>query len=290
MKPIYQGLPFPDTSLINCYKEELPRFIVPWHHHPQIEIMHILSGKGTRFVGDHIGRYEEGDTCLIGPHIPHEWRSDKTQTAHAACHCIFFMKDIFEKNLIYLPEMRNIQGLLEQSQRGIRFTGDTRRTLGEPIGKLMSARGAARITGLISLLEQMATQENYELLTHPGYMPAGSLSDDFDRFNKIHQYIAEHFSRPITLNEIASYTGLTPSAFCRYFVKRTKKTFVRYLNDMRIGHAKKLLMESNRKIADISQESGFNNLSHFIEQFKRSVHMSPSEYQKTFGKKNLKLL
>ena len=59
-----------------------------------------------------------------------------------------------------------------------------------------------------------------------------------------------------------------------------KKTFVQYLNDIRIGHAKKLLIEGRMKISTLSMEAGFNNLSNFIEQFKRSTQMSPSEYQK----------
>lgn len=76
--------------------------------------------------------------------------------------------------------------------------------------------------------------------------------------------------------------GLTPTAFCRYFKKRTKKTFVEYLNDMRIGHAKKLLIEGNLKISTISSEAGFNNLSNFIGQFKKTTNMLPSEYQKKY--------
>ena len=94
------------------------------------------------------------------------------------------------------------------------------------------------------------------------------------------------FSKPIKLEEVASLVGLTPNAFCRYFRGRTKKTFVQYLNDIRIGHAKKLLIEGRMKISTLSMESGFNNLSNFIEQFKRSTQMSPSEYQKKFGVKN----
>lgn len=84
------------------------------------------------------------------------------------------------------------------------------------------------------------------------------------------------------LEEVAALVGLTPTAFCRYFKKRTKKTFMEYLNDMRIGHAKKLLIEGNLKISTISSEAGFNNLSNFIGQFKKTTNMLPSEYQKKY--------
>ena len=55
MKPLYQELPFAVDNYINFYREDLPHFIVPWHYHPEIEIMCIEKGWGTRFVGDHIG-------------------------------------------------------------------------------------------------------------------------------------------------------------------------------------------------------------------------------------------
>ena len=110
MIPLYQELAFLDDSCIKFYKEDLPHFIVPWHYHPEIEIMYILEGTGTRFVGDHIDRYQEGDVCMVGPKLPHEWRNDDAfflegTGLKASCLCLFFLKEVFEDNLIRLPEM-----------------------------------------------------------------------------------------------------------------------------------------------------------------------------------------
>lgn len=294
MTPLYQELPFTDTSYINFYKEDLPHFIVPWHYHPQIEIMYILEGTGTRFVGDHIDRYQVGDVCMVGPQLPHEWRNDdeffkQGAGLKASCLCLFFLKDIFDGNLIRLPEMNNIRQLIERSRQGIKFTGHARETIGAYIRESVALTGAARIVRFISLLEMMATTDEYELLASIGFTESVN-SSDFDRFDKVYQYMMKNFRQPIKLDEVASLVGLTPNAFCRYFRQRTKKTFVQYLNDIRIGHAKKLLIEGRMKISTLSMEAGFNNLSNFIELFKRSVHMSPSEYQKKFGVKNSKII
>ena len=268
MKPLYQELPFTSNSCINFYKEDLPHFIVPWHYHPEIEIMYILEGTGTRFVGDHIDQYQEGDVCMVGPKLPHEWRNDDEFFKHgaglkASCLCLFFLKDIFESNLIRLPEMSNIRQLIERSRRGIKFMGKSRDAIGSFIQQSVDETGVSRI----------------------GFTESVN-SSDFERFDKVYQYMMKNFMKPIKLEEVASLVGLTPNAFCRYFRGRTKKTFVQYLNDIRIGHAKKLLIEGRMKISTLSMESGFNNLSNFIEQFKRSTQMSPSEYQKKFGVKN----
>lgn len=294
MKPLYQELPFTNASYINFYKEDLPHFIVPWHYHPEVELMYILEGIGTRFVGDHIDQYQEGDVCMVGPKLPHEWRNDdeffkKEAGLKASCLCLFFLKDLFEGNLIRLPEMNNIRQLIERSRRGIKFTGKSRDEIGDFIKQSVHLTGAARITSFITLLEMMATTDEYELLASVGFTESVN-STDFERFDKVYQYMMKNFMNPIKLEEVASLVGLTPNAFCRYFRGRTKKTFVQYLNDVRIGHAKKLLIEGRMKISTLSMEVGFNNLSNFIEQFKRSTQMSPSDYQKKFGVKNRKVI
>lgn len=294
MKPLFQELPFPIDSHIHYYIEDLPHFIVPWHYHPAIEIMYITRGTGTRFVGDHLEGYAEGDICMIGPKLPHEWRNDeiyfnKESGLRATCICLFFKREIFEPNLIRLPEMTNIRDLIERSRRGLKFGGEARKKIAAFIGRSANNTGAQKVTDLITLLEMMATTDEYEILASVGFTESVN-SDDFERFNKVYKYMVANFTGSIKLDDVATLIGLTPTAFCRYFKERTKKTFIEYLNDMRIGHAKKLLIEGKMKISTISLESGFNNLSNFISQFKKSTNMLPSDFQKKFGVKNKQAL
>ena len=100
-----------------------------------------------------------------------------------------------------------------------------------------------------------------------------------------YKFLVKNFATSIRLEEVSTLVGLTPTAFCRYFKERTKKTFVEYLNEMRIGYSKKLLLENKMKISTISGEVGFPNLSNFISQFKKVTGMSPSQFQKQFGVK-----
>ncbi len=291
---MFQELPFPVDSHIHYYIEDLPHFIVPWHYHPAIEIMYIISGTGTRFVGDHLEGYAEGDVCMIGPKLPHEWRNDeiyfnKESGLRATCICLFFKKEIFEPNLIRLPEMTNIRDLIERSRWGLKFVGESKKRIADFIGQSARNTGARKVTELLILLEMMATTEEYEVLASVGFTESIN-SDDFERFNKVYKYMVTNFTTTIKLEDVAALVGLTPTAFCRYFKERTKKTFVEYLNDMRIGHAKKLLIEGKKKISTISLESGFNNLSNFITQFKKSANMLPSDFQKEFSTRKKQVL
>jgi AraC-like DNA-binding protein len=289
MRPLYQELSFLPAKYVNVYKEELPHFTVPWHYHPEIEIMCILEGTGVRFVGDHVENYSVGDLCMVGSNLPHEWRNDKEFfekefNLRSSCYCLFLFKELFGTILLGMPEMQHIRNLIERANRGIKFTGKAREEIGMKINEYAKENGAAKIAKLILLLDYMAITDEYELLASVGYIRHALDSEDFERFNKIYRYIMKNFTRPIRLEEIASLAGLTPNAFCRYFKERTKRTFVQYLNEIRIGHAKKLLIEDKLTISSISLDSGFNNLSNFIEQLKRSTRMSPSEYQRKYRK------
>lgn len=289
MKPLYQDLPFPIDSHIHYYIEDLPHFIVPWHYHPAIEIMYITRGIGTRFVGDCIEQYEEGDVCMIGPNLPHEWRNDdayfdKESGLRATCICLFFKREIFDPNFIRLPEMNNIRDLIERSRRGLKFTGKSKLEITRLIRSSVNDVGVRKVTNLLTLLELMATSTEYELLASVGFTNSVN-SEDFERFNKVYKFLVKNFATSIRLEEVSTLVGLTPTAFCRYFKERTKKTFVEYLNEMRIGYSKKLLLENKMKISTISGEVGFPNLSNFISQFKKVTGMSPSQFQKQFGVK-----
>ena len=289
MKPLYQDLPFPIDSHIHYYIEDLPHFIVPWHYHPAIEIMYITRGIGTRFVGDCIEQYEEGDVCMIGPNLPHEWRNDdayfdKESGLRATCICLFFKREIFDPNFIRLPEMNNIRDLIERSRRGLKLTGKSKLEITRFIRSSVNDVGVRKVTNLLTLLELMATSTEYELLASVGFTNSVN-SEDFERFNKVYKFLVKNFATSIRLEEVSTLVGLTPTAFCRYFKERTKKTFVEYLNEMRIGYSKKLLLENKMKISTISGEVGFPNLSNFISQFKKVTGMSPSQFQKQFGVK-----
>ena len=289
MKPLYQDLPFPIDSHIHYYIEDLPHFIVPWHYHPAIEIMYITRGIGTRFVGDCIEQYEEGDVCMIGPNLPHEWRNDdayfdKESGLRATCICLFFKREIFDPNFIRLPEMNNIRDLIERSRRGLKFTGKSKLEITRFIRSSVNDVGVRKVTNLLTLLELRATSTEYELVASVGFTNSVN-SEDFERFNKVYKFLVKNFATSIRLEEVSTLVGLTPTAFCRYFKERTKKTFVEYLNEMRIGYSKKLLLENKMKISTISGEVGFPNLSNFISQFKKVTGMSPSQFQKQFGVK-----
>jgi AraC-like DNA-binding protein len=285
MKPFYQKLAALPAQSVIFYDEELPHFSVPWHFHPEMEILFVVRSSGMCYVGDGIHRFAEGEISIIGENIPHWWKSDNRyldpeSTSGVKALIVQFNKEVFGSNFVHLHEMNAIRKLFGRSQRGIRFTGKSRKILGEQVRKIFRQKGIRRITELIILLDMMAKASDYEYHSSIGYSKIIN-SYDFSRFNNIHEYLIRNFTESISLAEIAEKANMCPTAFCRYFKQHTGRTFVSFLNEIRAGYACKLLVEEHLQVNMACAQSGFNNLAHFNKTFKRIFGLNPSEYLKS---------
>jgi AraC-like DNA-binding protein len=282
MDEFFEKLSKESEYCINCLDVDVPCLLVPWHFHPEAEIIYVEKGTGTRFVGDHAEPFGEGDIGLTGANLPHVWRSDPVYrenipglTTHVLV--VHFHDNIFTGPLAVLPEMQGINKLLFESQYGIKFFGSAREHIKVRMEEMMKSTGVAKILKLIGILDFMSKSEEKQLLASTGYSKIRK-SADFDRFDKVHRYMIENFQESMNLEDVSSIIGMTPTSFCRYFKKHTSKSFHTVLNEIRIGHACKLLIENKMNISGICFESGFSNISNFNEQFKKIKGFSPSQY------------
>lgn len=279
---LYQQLSRGEERTISTLVVEIPHLVVPWHYHPETEIIFIEKSSGTRFVGDHSEPFTEGDVGLVGSNLPHVWQNDaiykKNQEGlYARALVVHFMDEIFQGPLGGLREMRGIASLLEDAKSGFTFTGTARAELGEQMKEIVRSDGTEKYIRLVRMLDFMANTKEKRTLASPGYARIRN-SDDFDRFDRVHRFMIEHFKEDPSLDDVARIAGMTPSSFCKYFKKRTTKTYLGFLNEIRIGHACKLLQEDRMSIAGVCYESGFNNVSHFNEQFRKIKGMTPGQY------------
>lgn len=113
------------------------------------------------------------------------------------------------------------------------------------------------------------------------YIRSTLIEQDMDNIvNRIQLYLKQNFRENCTLTQIAAQVNMNPSYFSRIFSKKTGKSFINYLTDIRIEHAKKLLITSNNPIANISEQSGYKNQYYFSNAFKRMTGLSPNEWRK----------
>lgn len=270
-----------DRSFI-AERHTYPHFLKVWHYHPALELVYMVKSSGTRFIGDNISPFQPGELILVGENLPHSWQNDdvyfeKDSGLVAEAMVVHFRKDFAGENFINLPEMHAIKAMIERAGQGILFKGKVRAEAESRMKAIIEASGFDRMMLLLQFLKELADEPQSEVLSTRGFSLIFEQSGD-KRIDTIYAFVMSQFKREINLEEVASMVNLNPTAFCRYFKKSTSKTFSRFLNEIRIGYACKLLLEKKLNISEISYDSGFNNLSNFNRQFKNIMGMSPTQY------------
>lgn len=264
-------------------------FLKVWHYHPELELVTILKSSGTRFIGDSIEQFNEGDVVLIGKNLPHMWLNDieyfnEKSIKEAESIDIHFKLDFVGEYFFKIPEMNLIEKLLKNANLGIKFSGDLTQII-KQIKKIHALKGFNKVIEFIQLLNQLAKHESYKLLSSPGFVNSFNKTGK-KNLDKIYEYIFENFREPISLNDVSEISNMNPSAFSRFFKRVNRKTFSEYLIEVRIGYACKLLIQNKYNISEVCYESGFNNISNFNRQFKKVTKLSPSDYSKQYSKMN----
>ncbi len=280
MKPLVEKLPLSgDTSFV-ARTFRTPQFEVPWHQHIEYELILFTEGEGVSFIGNYVGEFKAGDIFFLGANLPHTFQKAHKDIITAAV-VVQFKEDFWGGNFMQLPECRLIKNLFVTSMQGLKIKGESRQKLNPLIRELEYLQGFERIIRLCECLLLVAREEEYETVStqemeqfHPR---------NKERIDKIFQYTIDYFQEPIRLDDIAKNAGMSVPAFCHYFKKSTKKTYIDFLNEVRIGYACKQLIDTRKSIETICYESGFNTLANFNKQFLKLKLHTPSGYRKNFS-------
>jgi len=276
-----QILPSVGSSfLVRRFSSSCENTLANWHFHPELELVFIHGGSGKRHIGKNVSYFNDGDLVLMGTNLPHYGFTDRL-SGNRSETVVQFKEDFLGEGFFNIPEMNLIKKLLRISKQGITFHGKTKEKVGKKIETLSWIDHYDRLLGLLEILKELATSEEYEILNADGVALAVDAKEN-ERINTVYNYIRENFKEPISLDEISDQVHMTTPAFCRYFKKNSRKTFTKFVNEYRIVHASKLLAETAMSVTDIAFESGFNNFSHFNKRFREFTGKSPSEYRKAF--------
>ncbi|MFK8161851.1 MAG: AraC family transcriptional regulator [Lewinella sp.] len=250
-----------------------------WHAHPEYELVYIEGVSGPRHVGDHVSTYEGSDLVLIGSNIPHLNFDYGVQGEYREV-VVHLSKDFVEQHFTDALELVAIKRLFDKSKRGVAFSGKSVPLIGERLFNLEHLDPFQQYLQLLEILQLMAEIELVEILHEK---PHQSKFNDKEqkRMRMVHAFIDENFHRKIELEEIAKICFMTKEAFCRYFKKTTKYTFIEFLNRYRISHSKRYLM-TGESVSDACYNSGFQSLSYYNRVFKKITNEIPSKFRKRY--------
>ncbi|MEE9361092.1 MAG: AraC family transcriptional regulator [Cellulophaga sp.] len=271
--------PHDSFKVFNRYRDS---FDYPVHFHPEIELNFIENGKGMRrMVGDSIDEIQEYELVLVGSNLSHGW--EMYHCPHRRVHevTIQFHENLFDEVFLQRRIMKPLREMFERAAHGILFSKEETRKLAPRIMNVSNLSGSDYFLELLSILFCLANTRNQRLLSAaPGQYKK---FENSKKIEVLYDYVQKNYNKKITLSDVSSLLNMSNVSFNRFIKKRTGKTFVDYLNDVRIGYASRWLVEKDFSVSEIAYMCGFNNIANFNRTFKKIKNCTPSKYRQDFS-------
>jgi AraC-like DNA-binding protein len=283
MKPYLKQVPSGSSSVI--WFEQSEADFPLWHYHPEYELTLMTGSHGQRLVGDDVASYGPGDLVLLGPNLPHSWRPEAARRRRATprgCLVLQFRDDFLGEHFFKLREMSSVARLLGASVQGLAFGHtQTGQKVSQELHLIPYQSEARRLATLLSVLVDLAAEKEACTLSTLNVKPVCRVTDQH-RLETICQYLHQHFQEEIDFSEISRQLRIDQASLCRFFKRATGRTMTAYVNELRVGAAAELLIDTDESVLDIGFRVGFGNYSNFNRQFKRIKGLGPRNLRRQF--------
>ncbi|QNE42410.1 helix-turn-helix transcriptional regulator (plasmid) [Hymenobacter sp. NBH84] len=275
--------PLTQNDCFTLFSRKKKKFDFPLHYHEEFELNLIINAKGAkRIVGDHIDLIDDLELVLVGPNLYHAWFTHKCETEDIRELTIQFHKDLFDERFLRKNQLSFIRTLFEKSQRGILFSRETIERLLPRLLQLEQKSGFDSVLELMSLLHDLSTSRNMHTLSN-ATSNNEQLNYNSRRIEKVFEYMNDNYSQPITLLDVAKVADMPEASFSRFIKKRIGSTFIDSLNEIRLGHASRMLIDTTHNVAEVAYKCGFHNISNFNRTFKKKKGCTPTEFRENYS-------
>lgn len=274
--------PLTPSDCFTIFSRVKQKFDFPLHYHEEYELTLILNAKGAkRVIGGHIEMIDDAELVLIGPNMYHGWFTHQCQSEEITEVVIQFHKDLFDDKLLKRNQLSFIKSMFERSQRGILFSQEAVLALKDRLLSLDKKTGFDSVLELLSILHDLSISRNTRTLSDLVFS-SEKFYYNSRRIEKVFEYMNANYNKSVSLAEVARIANMPEASFSRFIKKRTGKTFIDSLNEIRLGHASRMLIDTTNTIAEIAYKCGFNNISNFNRIFKRKKFCIPKEFRETY--------
>ncbi|MDD2791635.1 MAG: AraC family transcriptional regulator [Sediminibacterium sp.] len=278
--------PLTTSDCFTIFERTKQEFDFPLHYHEEMELNFIINAKGAkRFVGDHISEIEEMELVLVGSNLPHAWKTYHCKSREIHEITIQFHKELFDEKMLGRNQLRFIREMFENSKRGILFSKATTQQLGPRLKQLRSKQGFDSVLELLSILHDLSISRNMRILSDATFSNL-QLNYNSRRIEKVMEYMNKNFDKPIRLSDAAKIANMTEVSFSRFFKFHTGVSFMDNLLDIRLGHASRLLIDTNQPVSEVAYNCGFNNISNFNRIFKKKKECTPKRFREDYTSEN----
>lgn len=285
---LHEVTPLTEGDCFTLFYRQKKQFDFPLHYHEEFELNFIMNAKGAkRIVGDHEEVIDDMELVLAGPGLRHGWFNHECNSPEITEITIQFHRDLLDEGLLRRNQLSFIKVMLEQSAKGILFSKSTIQQNLPRIIELKHKQGFDSVLELFSILQSLSVSRDMRVLSSDTNGNNENFSYHSRRIQKVLQFMNKNFDRVITLREVAAMVNMTDESFSRFFRKRTGNTFINSLNQIRVGNASRMLIDTAKPITEIAYHCGFNNISNFNRIFKSRKYCTPKEYREHFSSKRI---
>ena len=275
--------PLTPNDCFTIFSRTKSKFDFPFHTHEEFELNFIENASGAkRIIGDHIDDIGEYELVLVGPNLQHGWFTNKCTSNEIKEITIQFHRDLFDEKFLQRNQMSFIRNMFELSFRGILFSQETIAGIKPRLIDLPNKKGFDSVMELTSILHNLSISRNMQSLSDVSFSNLGATTYNSRRIEKIMQHLNKNFDKNITLNEAARIASMSDVAFSRFFKMRSGKTFIDTVNEIRLGHASRMLIDTTQSITEVAYKCGFNNISNFNRIFKKKKDCTPKEFREAY--------
>lgn len=276
--------PLTQSDCFTIFSRVKYEFDFPLHYHEEFELNFIQNAKGAkRVIGDHLEEIDNVELVLVGPNLQHGWFTHKCKGKEIKEITIQFHRDLLDEKFLHRNQMSFIRSMFEHSVRGLLFSKETTQSVMPRITGLPQKRGFDSVLELLSILHDLSISRNMRTLSDASFSNAETFSYNSRRVKIIMEHLNKNFDKNVSLSEVAKLAAMSDVAFSRFFKLRTGKTFIDTLNEVRLGHASRLLIETTQSVNEVAYRCGFNNMSNFNRIFKKKKDCTPKEFRLAYN-------
>ena len=262
-------------------KHNIGTVFYDFHHHDLYEILYIIKGKVTYLVENKKYTLEAGEMVLISPSILHKLQTIVEEPCERVV--ITFTERFAVNNSTKNTDLLRIFKYVEANKyHKISFNNAYKKQL----------------ENLLDTMQKIMFEERYgaDVLYNATFCSLmvlinGELESNVSNFHPISyenqlilaagNYIEEHLSEKLSVDEIAKYVSLSASRLHHIFKSETGISILKYINKKRLAKAKELL-KTGDAIVNIYNKCGFQDYTSFFRAFKKEYDLTPKEFQKKY--------
>ncbi|WP_163326261.1 AraC family transcriptional regulator [Draconibacterium mangrovi] len=257
---------------------------ITFHQSDDWELSYIITGSGTRVIGNSMEVFSKGEIILIPPNLPHGWYFDEhvhDEEGKIENITIIFPESFLKRLADTFPETIPVIENLSAIKEGVCFEDETLKCLQAIMKSMSEQNNIEQLSSIINIFYKIGSSKQTRVVGAFEKQTKANL-----KIREVWRFMITNYQRNISLDEVAQHVGMNRSSFCTFYKREKGETFFTALNDLRIESSCQMLRETNIPIADICYAVGFNDVPHFNRTFKKIKGKSPNSYRNESSDKN----